>query len=83
MKAHVETISSRHQGVTLKVIGHFEKCFTYAVKQNEGKPADVKKALLNVVPHRPTSTIKVVESGAVIQEIPSITNMQPYRLVEI
>ena len=49
LKAHVETISSRHQGVTQKVIGHFEKCFTYAVKQNEGKPADVKNSLLNVV----------------------------------
>ena len=31
------------------MIGHFEKCFTYAV--NEGKPADVKKALVNVGPH--------------------------------
>ena len=51
MKAHVETVSSRHQGVTQKVIGHFEKCFTCDVKQNEGKPADAKKALLNVVPH--------------------------------
>ena len=51
LKARVETISSRHQGVTKKVIGHFEKCFTYAVKQNEGNPADVKEALLNVVPH--------------------------------
>ena len=50
LKAHVETISSRHQGVTQKV-GHFEKCFICAVKQNEGKPADVKKALLNVVSH--------------------------------
>ena len=35
LKADVERISSRHQGVTQKVIGHFEKCFTYAVKQNE------------------------------------------------
>ena len=43
LKAHVDTISSRHQGVTQKVIVHFEKCFTCAVKQNEGKPADVKK----------------------------------------
>ena len=51
LQAHVETISSRHQGVTKKVIGHLEKCFTYAVNQNEGKPADVKKALLNVIPH--------------------------------
>ena len=51
LKAHVETISSRHQGVTQKMTDHFEKCFTYAVKQNEGKPADVKKALPNVVPH--------------------------------
>ena len=32
-------------------MGHFAKCFTYAVKQNEGKHGDVKKALLNVVPH--------------------------------
>ena len=31
LKAHVETISSRHQGVTQKVIGYFEKCFTCAV----------------------------------------------------
>ena len=51
LKTHVETISSRHQGVTQKVIGHSEKCFICAVKQNEGKPADVKKVLLNVVPH--------------------------------
>ena len=27
LKVHVETISSRHQGVTQKVIGHFKKCF--------------------------------------------------------
>ena len=47
----METISSRHQGVTQKVIGHFEKYFICAVKQNKGKPADVKKVLLNVVPH--------------------------------
>ena len=33
------------------MIGDFEKCFTCAVKQDEGKPADVKKALLNVAPH--------------------------------
>ena len=51
LKALVETISSRHQGIIQKVIGHFEKCFTYAVKGNEGKPADVKKALLNIVAH--------------------------------
>ena len=40
LKAHVETISSLHQGVTQKVIDHFEKCFAYAVKQNEGKPVE-------------------------------------------
>ena len=51
LKAHAEMISSGHQSVTQKVIGHFEKCFTCAVKQDEGKPAAVKKALLNVVPH--------------------------------
>ena len=33
------------------MIGHFEKCFTFAVRQDEGKPADVRKALLNVVPY--------------------------------
>ena len=48
LKAHVE-MCSRHQGVTQQVIGNFEKCFTYAVKQNDVKPADVKNSLLNVV----------------------------------
>ena len=33
------------------MIGHFEKCFTDAVKQDDGTPANVRKALLNIVPH--------------------------------
>ena len=28
LKAHIETISSRHQGVIQKVSGQFEECFT-------------------------------------------------------
>ena len=82
LKARVETISSRHQSVTQKVIGHFKKCFTYAVKQNEGKPADVKKALLNVVPHSYGEHQSCGEWCG-YQEIPSVTNMQLYRIVEI
>ena len=30
LEAHVKKISSRHQGVPQKVIGQFQKCFTYA-----------------------------------------------------
>ena len=66
LKAHVETISSRHQSVAQKVIGHFEKCFTYAVQQNEGKPANVKKALLNVAPHSYGEPESCGENGTVI-----------------
>ena len=44
-------LQKKHKPLTTRVIKYFQKCFSYAIAQNQGKPLECKSALHQIVPH--------------------------------
>lgn len=44
-------LQKTHKKLSAKVIDYLQKCFSYAIKQNEGDPDGIKKSLKAIVPH--------------------------------
>ncbi|XP_046408211.1 uncharacterized protein LOC124172766 [Ischnura elegans] len=40
-----------HKQLTPTVIKYLQRCFGYALQQNRGNPASLRKAIMNIVPH--------------------------------
>ena len=79
-------VRDRHKNkLSVKTISYLQKCFTYAVDQNRGDSAGLRKSLETIIPHTLTTTnhvLTMMYPGVDIFRRLTVTDTNRYHMAE-